>query len=185
MKVVLVHGLGRTRFSLALLRWRLAAAGHVCESFSYWALFENQSGIVSRLVVRLRRLAEEGKEVGLVGHSFGGLLLRQAVAAVPELRVKHLVMLGTPNRRPRLAVRLYTQFPYGFLRGSCGRCLTDAAWFSSLPVPTVPYTLISGTGGWRGGWTRSRGNRMTARWRCRRRWCVTATSRCWCRRFIR
>ena len=47
--------------------------------------------IVSRLVTRLQHLAAQREEVGLVGHSFGGLLLREALAAVPELRVKPLV----------------------------------------------------------------------------------------------
>jgi len=150
MRVVLVHGLGRTRLSLALLARRLSMSGHTPESFPYSALAETHDRIVSRLVARLRRLAAQREEVGLVGHSFGGLLLREALAVVPELRVKHLVMLATPNRQPRLAVRLYTRLPFRILRGSCGQCLTDSSWFRSLPRLSIPYTLVAGTGGWRG-----------------------------------
>src|SRR5438093_2753825 len=114
MRVVLVHGLERTRLSLALLARRLSMSGHTPESFPYSALAETHDRIVSRLVARLRRLAAQREEVGLVGHSFGGLLLREALAVVPELRVKHLLMLATPNRQPRLAVRLYTRFRFAF-----------------------------------------------------------------------
>jgi len=91
-----------------------------------------------------------GEEVGLVGHSYGGLLLREAVAALPELKVGHLVMLGTPNKPPRLAARIYQSLPFRILRGTCGRSLTDPLYFRALPKPASPYTIVAGTAGWRG-----------------------------------
>ena len=153
MKVLLVHGLGRTQLSLALLGRRLTTSGHETEYFSYFPWAESQPRIVARLVARFRRLAAAGDEVGLVGHSFGGLLLREAVVMVPGLRVKHLVMLGTPNRQPRLALVFYRRFPYRFLRGSCGQCLTDSTWDGGLPAVSVPFTCVAGTAGWRGGFS--------------------------------
>lgn len=150
MRVILVHGLGRSRLSLLLLARRLSGSGHTPELFPYSALIETHGRILFRLVTRLRSLAAQRDEVGLVGHSFGGLLLREALAAVPGLRVKHLVMLATPNRQPRLAARVYSRLPFRILRGSCGQRLTDSSWFRSLPVPSIPYTTVAGTGGWRG-----------------------------------
>jgi hypothetical protein len=150
MRVVPVHGLGRSRLSMALLARRLSQSGHTAESFPYSALVETHERIVCRLARRLRCPAAQGAEVGLVGHSFGGLLLREALAVVPELRVKHLIMLATPNRQPRLAGRVYTKLPFRILRGSCGQCLVDSSWFRSLPGLSVPYTVVAGTGGWRG-----------------------------------
>ncbi|PWU20295.1 MAG: alpha/beta hydrolase [Verrucomicrobia bacterium] len=125
-------------------------SGHKPELFPYSALIETHDQIVSRLVARLRSLAQQGDQVGLVGHSLGGLLLREAVAAVPDLRVKHLVMLATPNRQPRLAVLIYKRLPFRILRGSCGQCLANSPWFCSLPKLSVPYTIVAGTRGWRG-----------------------------------
>ena len=150
MRVILVHGLGRSRLSLLLLARRLSWSGHTPELFPYSALIETHERIVFRLVARLRSLATQGDEVGLVGHSFGGLLLREALAAVPSLRVKHLVMLATPNRQPRLAARVYSRLPFRILRGSCGQRLTNSSWFCALPMVSCPYTLVAGTGGWRG-----------------------------------
>ena len=149
MKVVLVHGIGRTRWSFLFLVRRLSAAGHNPEVFSYSAVSESHADILARLVARLQLLAGSGGEVGLVGHSFGGLLLREAVALVPELRVKHLVMLATPNRRPRLA-GAYIRLPFRVVHGSCAHCLAAPAWFRALPTLAVPYTVVAGTGGWRG-----------------------------------
>jgi pimeloyl-ACP methyl ester carboxylesterase len=101
------------------------------------------------MVERFRQLAK-GEEVGLVGHSFGGLLFRQALAQVPQLKVRHLVMLGTPNQPPRLAPRVYTRSPLKFLRSELGLLLANRKWYSTLPPVSVPYTIVSGTKGWRG-----------------------------------
>jgi pimeloyl-ACP methyl ester carboxylesterase len=148
MKVLLVPGLGRTPVSMLLLARRLSKTGHSPEFFCYFPTFERQSRINERLVERLRVLAANGAEVGLIGHSFGGLLLREACAKVPELRVRHLVMLGTPNQPPRLAQRAYKSLVIRKLHGSCGRRLLTPEWYSQLPAPSAPYTNVAGTFGW-------------------------------------
>ncbi len=148
--MLLVHGLGRTRFSLAMLALRLSRSGHRPEFFSYSPFTEAGPRIVLRLVVRLRQWGAQAEEVGLVGHSFGGLLLREALAQVPELSVRQLVMLGTPNRQPRLAPLVLGRWPFRLFRGDCGRYLADPAWFGRLPRIACPYTLVAGTAGWRG-----------------------------------
>jgi pimeloyl-ACP methyl ester carboxylesterase len=150
MRVLLVHGLGRTRRSFFLLSRRLSGSGHTPEFFSYSPWTESHESILARLIARLRVIAATDTEVGLVGHSFGGLLLREAVAVTPELRVRHLVMLGTPNRMPRLALALFRRFPARLLLGTCRECLIDASWFRRLPAASVPYTVVAGTAGWRG-----------------------------------
>jgi pimeloyl-ACP methyl ester carboxylesterase len=150
MRVLLAHGLGRTRRSFFLLSRRLSAAGHTPEYFSYSARSGTHEEILAGLVTKLQALAATGTEAGLVGHSFGGLLLREAIAVTPGLRVRHLFMLGTPHRPPRLALALYPVFSPRFRPGTCRECLVDAAWFRRLPALTVPYTVVAGTGGWRG-----------------------------------
>jgi hypothetical protein len=101
----------------------------------------------------LAGLARPGRPVGLVGHSLGGLLLRLAVPAVPHLEVRRLVMLGTPNRPPRLASRAWRVPPFRWLTRGCGRLLADPAAAPALPPPAVPYTLVAGTAGPRGRWS--------------------------------
>lgn len=128
---------------------RLARAGHVPEYFSYSTFRQSHASILDRLVERLRSLAGR-EEVGLVGHSFGGLLFRQALAQVPQLKVRHLIMLGTPNQPPRLAPRVYTRSPLKFLRNELGQLLANRKWYGTLPPISVPYTIVSGTKGWRG-----------------------------------
>jgi pimeloyl-ACP methyl ester carboxylesterase len=131
-----------------LLARRLSKVGHEPAFFGYVPAFERHARIRSRLIERLRGLAASGAEVGLVGHSFGGLLLRDAVAQIPELRVRHLVMLGTPNNPPRLAAWAIKSPVWRVLNGSCGRRLATPEWFEQLPAVSAPHTVIAGTVGW-------------------------------------
>jgi pimeloyl-ACP methyl ester carboxylesterase len=153
MLVLLVHGLGRTPLSMFGLAPALRRAGHHTRFFAYSPTFEPLPRIVRRLTGGLRELARHGRPIGLVGHSLGGLLLRLAVAEVPELPVHRLVMLGTPNRPPRIARWAWRRFVFrGFTRG-CGRFLACPDSIPALPIPAVPYTLIAGTAGPRGIWS--------------------------------
>jgi len=149
MRVILAHGLGRSRLSLALLGRRLLRTGLRPEYFSYSPFTETHTKIVGRLVAYLQTVANDGDEVGLVGHSFGGLLFREALAQVPQLQVRHLIMLGTPNQPSRLA-RFYQYPPLSFLRSGIGERLNNRTWYATLPDIRVPYTIVSGTKGWRG-----------------------------------
>jgi pimeloyl-ACP methyl ester carboxylesterase len=151
--VLLVHGLGRTPISLRSLGRSLGRAGARPEYFGYYAWAQSHSAILDRLCRRLTRLAATGEALGLVGHSLGGLLLRQAIARLPAIRVRGLVMLGTPNRPPRMAL-IASRVPlFRLLTRSCGEFLADAGAFATLPEPAYPYTLIAGDAGHRGRWS--------------------------------
>ena len=149
MRVLLAHGLGRTPASLMLLHRALKRAGHEPAQFAYFAFAESYARIRERLVGRLRQLALDPAPVALIGHSLGGLLLRDALADVPELNVHRLIMLGTPNRAPRRAQRVESWLPFKVFARSSGTLLASPSAFSRIAVPSVPYTIIAGTGGYR------------------------------------
>jgi pimeloyl-ACP methyl ester carboxylesterase len=147
MQLLLVHGLGRTPVSFFGLASALRKAGHRTQFFGYSPTFESFARIVRRLALRLRRLASRGQPVGLIGHSLGGLLLRLAFQEVPELRVHHFIMLGTPNRPPRMARIAWKWLPFRWFTCECGRFLASPNEFLRLVSPGVPYTVIAGTSG--------------------------------------
>ena len=144
MNVLLVHGLGRTPLSLFGLASTLRRAGHRTQFFAYSPTLEGLPRITRRLAARLRALAGP---VGLVGHSLGGLLLRMAIPEVAVPSVHRLIMLGTPNRPPRLARWAWKQGIFRWLTRGCGSLLASPDAIIRLPIPHVPYTLIAGTAG--------------------------------------
>lgn len=152
MNLLLVHGLWRTPLSFLLLIRRLRAWGYVTEQFGYAAVAQGYDAIVSRLIHRLERLNRTGP-YAVIGHSLGGVLLRSALARMTGPMPQHLIMLGTPNRPPRLAQVLGVHWVYQRIMGECGVNLSSPLFYAGLPLPNVPYTIIAGTAGPRGRWS--------------------------------
>lgn len=147
MRVLLVHGLGRTPFSLFGLAASLRSAGHSTRFFAYSPTFESLNRIIRRLTRLLDELARIDEPVGLVGHSLGGLLLRMAMPSVPSLKVHRLIVLGTPHRPPRLARLAWRWLPFRLLAQDCGRLLANPSEFPQLSELDIPMTAIVGTAG--------------------------------------
>jgi hypothetical protein len=149
MKVLLIHGLGRTPLSLLSLEQRLSQVGWATEQFGYIPFVESYDAIVVRLQQRLRVLAHQ-EPYGIVAHSLGGLLTRSALAWLGQALPQQIVMLGTPNRPPRLATYAWQVPPFRWFAGQCGSHLANPEFFNQLPRPNSPYTIIAGTHGWNG-----------------------------------
>jgi len=145
MKVLLIHGLSRTPVSLAGLAWQLQARGWQTEHFGYAAFLES----FDQIVVRLRQqLMEFGAEsYSIVAHSLGGLLTRAALGDDQVPQPDHVIMLGTPNQRPRLAPLAWQLLPFQWFTGQCGLNLTQPYFFEKLPPLRSPYTIVAGVGG--------------------------------------
>jgi hypothetical protein len=152
MRVLMVHGLGRTPISFIRLGHALRRQGCATDSFPYAAFAQGMESIVVRLVARLEAIADGG-EYAAVGHSLGGVLLRAAVPRMRPPAPRHLVMLGTPNQPPRAARLARGLLPFRWIAGECGACLSSVSFYETLPRPTVPYTLIAGTRGLTGRWS--------------------------------
>jgi hypothetical protein len=149
MRLLLVHGMGRTPLSMARLARYLRQQGHRAEGLGYVAALESFSRIQRRVRSRLDALADSGEQYAVIGHSLGGLALRAALQNVDPLP-RCCIMLGTPNQPPRLARRLHRRWIYRLLCGESGQLLARPDFFRRLPIPPVPYTIIAGNAGPRG-----------------------------------
>jgi hypothetical protein len=150
MRVLLIHGLARTPLSLLGLARDLRRAGHHTELVAYSGTLESYRTIVARVRRRFEVAARDGQPYAAVAHSLGGLVLRAALGDWPtEWSLPlHIVMLGTPNRLPRLARRFHRWWPYRLVNGECGQLLAEPKFFADLPQPAVPTTVIAGNRGW-------------------------------------
>ena len=149
MRVLLVHGLGRTPASLWGLARALRREGHEPVLVGYVAAVERFAAIRARVRRRMELAAAANAPWAAVGHSLGGLLLRAALTDWPDglPLPRRVVMLGTPNRVPRLARRLHRFWPYRAALGEAGQMLARPAFFSELPPLPVPATLVAGVRG--------------------------------------
>lgn len=150
MRVVLVHGMGRTPVSMMPLARALRRAGHETDLFGYVPGVESFPRIRARVRQRLLRLAAAGRPYAAIGHSLGGILLRAALGGWPQGTPppEHLILLGSPSRPPRLARRFHRQLPYRWINGQSGQLLARPTFYSVLPADAVPCTVIAGTRGW-------------------------------------
>lgn len=152
MNLLLVHGLWRTPLSFLVLVRRLRQWGYSTEQFAYAAVAQPYEVIAARLANRLNRLAAQGP-YAVIGHSLGGILLRSALLLNVGPAPSRLIMLGPPNRPPKLARLLGGYWMYQRLMGECGANLASSVFYEQLPPPTVPYTIVAGTAGPRGRWS--------------------------------
>ncbi|MEM9136025.1 MAG: alpha/beta fold hydrolase [Cyanobacteria bacterium P01_F01_bin.42] len=145
MKILLVHGLGRSPLSMWGLASALQKSGFETELFGYAAFAESYRQITQRLRDRCFQLSAQGT-YGIVAHSLGGVLTRSALAQVAQIP-QHVVMLGTPNQPPRLAQIAWKMWPFRWFSGTCGASLVSQNFYHALPQLLMPYTIIAGTSG--------------------------------------
>lgn len=153
MEVLLVHGLGRTSGSMRPLGRDLRRAGHHPQYFTYFPWAESYDRILGRLRGRIADLQSRAASYALIGHSLGGVLLRHALQESPGRPPVRLIMLGSPNRSPRMARRAWGVVPFRWVVRDCGRRLADPGLFDGLAAPAYPYLVIAGTRGVYGRWS--------------------------------
>jgi pimeloyl-ACP methyl ester carboxylesterase len=151
MKVFLVHGMGRSRASLLLLRHRLRSAGLEPHAFGYWVSRETFAQIVARFIEVVASCVRSNEPYAIGGHSLGGVVARAASIKLPA-GLSRLVLLGTPNSSPALARTLRSRRAFQLLTGDCGQSLADPTFYASLPVPAVPTLVFAGTAGPKARW---------------------------------
>jgi len=151
MQALFVHGLGRTPLSGLPLMARLRRGGVRPLAFGYGAAWEDVAAIRARLVRRLVALAQSGGalEQGyvVIGHSLGGVLLRDALAALPAgvARPRHVFLLGSPQTASRLARALRDRWVFRAWTRDCGRLLGSAQRMATIGALAEPTTSIVGT----------------------------------------
>ncbi len=148
MQALFVHGMGRSPFSGWPMLRRLRRAGLPTSTFGYFVSLEKVDGIVKRLVDTLVRLAEQHDYV-VIGHSLGGVLLREAIHRLPAgvRRPRHVFLVGSPVHPARLARYLRDWLAFRLLTRDCGQLLGSTQRMAAIGPLRLPTTAIVGTKG--------------------------------------
>lgn len=144
--VVLLHGLGRTRRSLAGLGAALEEAGHRTVRLDYPSTRRPIEEHVQQVLEVLSDLPG-AKRVGFVTHSLGGIVARGALCDPrwPEtLTPSRVVMLAPPNAGAALARVIDGAVPslFGAVMGPSGKAIGAGVPY---PAPRVPFLVVAGS----------------------------------------
>ncbi len=155
--VLVLHGLGRTRASMAGIAQYLAErSDYEVLSISYASTRASLADHAASLARVIRRL-ERVEEINFVAHSMGNLVVRhllhdQLVAARglgQDPRIRRIVMLAPPNNGAALAERFEHDPTFRLLFGQGGQQFTED-WDrvqAQLAVPACPFGIIAGSAG--------------------------------------
>lgn len=142
--VVLLHGLGRTRWSMWWVGRRLRRHGFDVVNVGYPALRLPVQELADRYLPPALEACDTkgGRTVHFVTHSLGAIVLRQYLQNHPSPAGSRAVMLAPPNRGSEIADELRDLAPYRRLMGPAGQQLgTDG---SSLPGRLRPVDIEVG-----------------------------------------
>jgi len=145
VQVLLIHGMGRSPRSMAMLGWRLRRAGLGTASFGY-DVRRAPLGEIAERFAHFTREHAAGGPYAIVSHSLGGVITRLASDDLPD-GLAAIAMLAPPNRPPRLAARLAGHAAFRVFTGDAGQRLRDPRFYDALPVPRAPTLVIAGTVG--------------------------------------
>jgi hypothetical protein len=148
--IVLLHGMGRSRVSMALLGRRLRRRGYEVHLFGYNA----RGPTLDDLSRTLQGFIEErvaAPAYHLVGHSLGNVIVRNGFRFRYRPTLLRIVMIAPPNGPAVLASRLRDNRLYRWWTGDSGQRVGDVDFYRTLPVPDVEFGIIAGDRGHRVG----------------------------------
>jgi len=151
--VVLLHGLGRSRHSMAPLAETLESAGLSTACLAYpstRAGLDEHAQNLNGLLNELRQVSR----VSFVTHSMGGLVVRKALGQPAPWRARielgRVLQLGPPNQGSQLA-RWFEPTPIGWVLGPS---LTTVATDEARDLPALPcdFAIVAGAKPDSDGW---------------------------------
>ena len=159
-KVVLLHGFGRSDMSMLVLNSALTEAGYDVYSLDYPSTDEAPEALVEIIGADINSCCNDATEtVHFVGHSFGGLLLRDYLGRHNPENLGRVVLMGTPNKGSELAdddLGIAAQETLLEWAGPSAQALHTGpeGYPASLPAPEYMVGVIAG----------NLGNHMSDKW---------------------
>lgn len=126
--VILIHGLGRTHWSLKRMEKRLQKQGYSTYNQSYpstkQSIDQSAESYIQKALEAIN--AKQFEQVHFVTHSLGGILLRYYLSNHSIKNLGRIVMLAPPNHGSVLADTFKDKWWYKMVTGPSGQQLTES-----------------------------------------------------------
>ncbi len=147
--VLILHGLGRTRFSMRKVAKYLEERGYKTMNISYPSTAEPIPVIADTHVKQaIETCIKQGAvKVHVVTHSLGGIVIRQYLQNNSLPAGSRVVMLGPPNKGSEVADFLMDFFLYRWVMGDAGQSLgtSEDSYVNMLGPVDEEIGVIAGT----------------------------------------
>ncbi|MGP9638216.1 esterase/lipase family protein, partial [Psychrobacter sp. AOP3-A1-26] len=139
-RVILVHGLNQAPFIMRPLAKRLQAKGYDTHQYGYRSRHDGLKVNSARLDTWLKANHIPEQPIDLIGHSLGGLVIRDFVATYPQWQIGRCVTLGTPHNGS-----VWADYIWRFMPAIVGRSYIDALDGTVAPLPKdIKIGVIAG-----------------------------------------
>jgi len=118
--VILLHGLARSKASMAKLEQALIKEQYKTVNIGYPSRKYNIETLAKQVIPESLEQCTEADNLHFVTHSLGGILVRQYLSTQAIPRLKHVVMLGPPNKGSEVVDRLSAVPGFKFMNGPAG-----------------------------------------------------------------
>jgi pimeloyl-ACP methyl ester carboxylesterase len=146
--VVLLHGLGRSGWSMKRLEWALRRDGYRVINISYPSTRIPIDEVVTNLLPHVieQRVTHREARVHFVTHSLGGIIARRYLCEHPRINPGRLVMIGPPNQGSEIVDHVRDWRLFKWLTGPAGEGLGTGS--NSAPrqigIPTCEIGVLAG-----------------------------------------
>lgn len=139
-RVILIHGLHQAPFIMRPLAKRLQAQGFDTHQYGYRSMRDSIAVNSQRLNAWLQTNHDPKQPLDLVGHSLGGLIIRDFVSYYPHWQISQCVTLGTPHLGSICA-----DYIWGLAPAVVGKSYLDALDGTVAPLPdNISLGVIAG-----------------------------------------
>ena len=139
-RTILIHGLHQTALIMRPLAKRLQAQGLDTHQYGYRSMRDGIQTNSQRLNKWLEQNHHSDRPIDLVGHSLGGLIIRDFVYQYPQWQIGRCVTLGTPHMGSICADYIWRLTP-----AMVGKSYLDALDGTVAPLPEhITLGIIAG-----------------------------------------
>jgi pimeloyl-ACP methyl ester carboxylesterase len=121
--VIVLHGLGRSSFSMWWLARALKQSGYRVHNINYPSTRHNIQYLSDHYIGPIVKQLANAQHIHFVTHSLGGILVRQYLQNHALPKGSRIIMLAPPNRGSEIADKLMNWKTFQWLDGPAGQQL--------------------------------------------------------------